>query len=89
MGAGSTIEATYTAQQGASKMGGLGWPELLIIILIVVILFGARRIPEVARGLGEGIRSFKSGMHGDDQRSIDEKRYSEDVGRKEESRGRA
>ena len=40
-------------------MGPLGMPELLIIALIIIILFGARRIPEVAKGLGEGIRHFK------------------------------
>jgi len=49
-------------------MGPLGMPELLIIALIIIVLFGARRIPEVAKGLGEGIRNFKSGMRGDDQR---------------------
>ena len=51
---------------------GLGWPEMLIIILIVVILFGARRIPEVAKGLGEGIRSFKTGLHGNEHPEIEE-----------------
>jgi sec-independent protein translocase protein TatA len=53
-------------------------PELLIIALIIIILFGARRIPEVAKGLGEGIRHFKSGMRGDETREIDEKRYRDD-----------
>lgn len=37
----------------------------LIILLVVVLLFGGRKIPEVMRGLGEGIRSFKEGMKGD------------------------
>ena len=59
-------------------MGPLGMPELLIIALIIIILFGARRIPEVAKGLGEGIRHFKSGMRGDEAREIDEKRYRDD-----------
>lgn len=53
-------------------MGGLGWPELLIITLIIVILFGARRIPEVARSLGEGIRSFKMGLHGDEKKELED-----------------
>ncbi len=57
-------------------MGGLGWPEMLIIILIVVVLFGARRIPEVAKGLGEGIRSFKTGLHGDERREIEDRKYN-------------
>ncbi len=38
-----------------------GW-ELLVILLIVVLLFGSRRIPELARGLGEGIRNFRSSV---------------------------
>lgn len=59
-------------------MGPLGMPELLIIALIIIILFGARRIPEVAKGLGEGIRHFKSGMRGDDPRELDDRKYRDD-----------
>lgn len=58
-------------------MGPLGMPELLIIALIIIILFGARRIPEVAKGLGEGIRHFKTGMRGDDK-ELEERRYRDD-----------
>lgn len=43
-------------------IGGLSATELLVILLIIVLLFGARRIPELARGLGEGIRNFRSAM---------------------------
>ncbi len=39
--------------------GGIGPTEILIILLIVLLLFGAKKIPEVARGLGKGIREFK------------------------------
>jgi sec-independent protein translocase protein TatA len=46
-------------------MEALSLPHLLIILLIVLIFFGGRRIPDVMRGLGEGIRSFKEGMRGD------------------------
>jgi sec-independent protein translocase protein TatA len=42
--------------------GRLGFPELLLILAIVLIFFGGRRIPDIARGLGEGIRSFKEGL---------------------------
>jgi sec-independent protein translocase protein TatA len=59
-------------------MGPLGMPELLIIALIIIILFGARRIPEVAKGLGEGIRHFKTGMRGGDDRELDDRRYRDD-----------
>jgi sec-independent protein translocase protein TatA len=66
-------------------MGNISFPEILIILVIIVLLFGARRIPELARGLGEGIRNFKSGMKGDERKEIDERRYREDVERREES----
>jgi sec-independent protein translocase protein TatA len=45
-------------------MEALSIPHLLIILVIVLIFFGGRRIPDVMRGLGEGIRSFKEGMSG-------------------------
>jgi len=40
-------------------MFGLGMPELLIILVIIVIIFGASRLPEIGRGLGKGIRNFR------------------------------
>jgi sec-independent protein translocase protein TatA len=43
-------------------MPNLGVPELLIIFLIIVVLFGASRLPNIGRGLGEGIRNFKKGL---------------------------
>jgi sec-independent protein translocase protein TatA len=58
-------------------MGPLGMPELLIIALIIIILFGSRRIPEVAKGLGEGIRHFKAGIKGDD-RELTDRKYRDD-----------
>ena len=42
----------------------IGVPELLIILVIVLLLFGARRLPEVARGLGTGMREFKDAVTG-------------------------
>ena len=41
-------------------MGGLGSMELIVIFLVILLVFGAKRIPEIARGLGKGIREFKS-----------------------------
>ena len=40
-------------------MGRLGIPELLIILAIIVLIFGASRLPEIGRGIGKGIRNFK------------------------------
>ncbi len=44
--------------------GRLGPMELVIILLIVILLFGGKKIPEIAKGLGKGIRDFKSSMSG-------------------------
>jgi sec-independent protein translocase protein TatA len=44
-------------------MFGLGYQELLIILVIVLVLFGANRLPELARSLGSSMKEFKKGMH--------------------------
>ena len=45
-------------------MFGLGTPELLLIAFIVVLLFGAKKIPELMKGVGKGVKSFKEGGKG-------------------------
>ena len=40
----------------------IGLPELLVILVVALLLFGGKKIPEVAKGLGEGIRNFKDSM---------------------------
>ena len=42
----------------------IGWGEILIIALIILLLFGAKKIPELMRGMGKGVKSFKDGMNG-------------------------
>ncbi len=46
-------------------MESLGFPELLVILGVAVLLFGGKKIPELAKGLGEGIWNFKTGLKGD------------------------
>lgn len=46
-------------------MGPIGVPELLLILLILVIIFGASKLPQLGKGLGEGITNFKKGLKGD------------------------
>jgi sec-independent protein translocase protein TatA len=43
-------------------MFGLGWPELLLIFVAILLLFGAKRLPEIAQGLGRGIKEFRKAM---------------------------
>jgi twin arginine-targeting protein translocase, TatA/E family len=43
-------------------LGSIGMPELIIIFIIVLLLFGAKKIPELMNGLGKGVKSFKKGM---------------------------
>lgn len=64
-------------------MFGLGLPELLIIVLLVVVIFGARRLPEVGAGLGRAIKNFKAGVSGKDEIDVTPKKeeVSEGKGR--------
>ena len=43
-------------------MGRLGMPELLIILVIIVVIFGANRLPQLGRGIGSAIKNFKEGI---------------------------
>lgn len=47
-------------------MPSLGFQELIVIFLIIILLFGATRLPQIGKGLGEGIRNFKKGLKQDD-----------------------
>jgi sec-independent protein translocase protein TatA len=48
-------------------MFGLGITELLVILAIVVVIFGARRLPELGSGMGKAIKNFKAGVSGKDE----------------------
>jgi sec-independent protein translocase protein TatA len=47
----------------------LGVPELLIIALVVLFLFGGKKLPEMGKGIGEGIKNFKKSLKGDEEAS--------------------
>jgi len=48
-------------------MRSLGAPEILIIALVILLLFGAKKLPELAKGLGEGIKNFKNSVKSEDE----------------------
>lgn len=65
-----------------------GWTELILIFLAVLLLFGAKRIPEIAQGLGRGIRDFKSSLREtkDEIEKLDQPEKNDDS-KKQESGG--
>lgn len=48
----------------AGILGGIGTPELILIALVVLLLFGGSKIPELMKGVGKGVRGFKEGLKG-------------------------
>ena len=54
-------------------LGQIGFTEVLLILVVVLLLFGARKIPELMSGFGKGIKSFKDGMNGKEEEGGSEK----------------
>lgn len=54
-------------------MRSLGVPELLIVLVIAILLFGGKRLPEVAKGLGEGIKNFKNALKSEEKPTEEKK----------------
>lgn len=56
-------------------IGGLGGTEIMLIVLVLLLFFGGKRIPELAKGLGKGIREFKDASSGksDDKKELEKK----------------
>jgi sec-independent protein translocase protein TatA len=59
--------------------GSLGGTELIIALVIILLLFGAKRIPELARGLGSGVREFRAGTREGEVEKKDEKKDEEQL----------
>ncbi len=53
-------------------MGSIGWEELLIIAVVILVLFGSRKIPEFMRGLGHGMREFNNAKDGVTRKELEE-----------------
>ena len=47
-----------------ASMGPLGWPEIILILLVLLLVFGAKRLPEMGRSMGKGMREFKDAVSG-------------------------
>jgi sec-independent protein translocase protein TatA len=58
-------------------IGGLGTQEILLIAVVAVLLFGGKKIPELAKGLGEGIRNFKTSLKGDEEKAAEAEKVGE------------
>jgi sec-independent protein translocase protein TatA len=54
-------------------MGGLGAPEIILIIIAILLLFGGKKIPELMRGLGKGVKEFKDAQNGENTTASEEK----------------
>jgi sec-independent protein translocase protein TatA len=65
-------------------VGSIGMPELLIILIVVVVIFGGNKIPQLGKGLGEGIKNFKTALKdlkgSDEQASTEEAKESKKEG---------
>ncbi len=74
--------AEINNHKNKTTMFGIGTQEILIIALIILLLFGGRKIPELMRGLGKGIKSFKDGMKEVDDEAKDLNDKKEDADKK-------
>jgi len=60
-------------------MFGIGMSELIVILVIVLIIFGAGKLPEIGKGLGKGIKNFKSAVTGNDDEDAAKKKEIDDT----------
>lgn len=58
---------------------GVGMQELLFIVLIVLLLFGGKKIPELMKGIGKGVKSFKDGMNGIEEETDSKPKEDKDL----------
>ena len=59
------------------RIAGLGLPEILIIVVVILLIFGARRLPEIGTSMGKGIRTFKTALMGEEEKQEAEKQAAD------------
>ena len=64
-------------------MGSIGVTELVLVFVILLLIFGGRKIPELARGLGSGIRNFKDSLQGEESQDKQDKKDQKDKDKEE------
>lgn len=69
------LKIKFTQMERLLFLGNIGAPEIILIALLILLLFGGKKIPELMKGLGKGVKSFKEGlkeMDADDDKNPDE-----------------
>ena len=60
-------------------MGRIGMPEILVILVVVLLLFGGKKIPELMKGLGSGVNEFKKASKGEEEQPANSKKEEEET----------
>ena len=71
---GAELKEKRTMWTLGGLIGGLGLPELLVIFAVLMLIFGASKLPQLGRGIGEGIRNLKAGLKSDETGGVPERR---------------
>jgi sec-independent protein translocase protein TatA len=71
------LESRLITLEKEKKMFGIGMPELVVILVIVLIIFGAGKLPQIGEGLGKGIRNFKKSTKEQDEIEVAPKKSEE------------
>jgi sec-independent protein translocase protein TatA len=67
-------------------LGGISWQEVLVVLIIALIVFGPKRLPELGRSMGKGIREFRSSLSGEDEEEDRPPEKTEEISSKSEER---